>query len=294
MMEHTTRLLALAIVSALLFAPAVLSEERPAITERSPDVALFEGEAKIDSAGCEACRTLVEQFYKGWEKTISNLAADGTFESRPGQAPKIVYNQQIEDYLQGFCASEYMKGYAGYVNDGCEKIMKKFKRGIVGKFLHGEERYGTEGVKSLRPERINDVCTTLAKACPALPPPAAAVVSIADKCGACKGVVTDALFIMRRDRLIHDNKPETLRKRKLEVFELLEPMCMDAFHRHTDFPAVYNSVCLEMWEEDEEGLIGALVLSGGGGWKTGDAHRAVCADAFSYCTAADFVKPGEL
>lgn len=31
-------------------------EERPAITERSPDVALFEGEAKIDSAGAGLSR----------------------------------------------------------------------------------------------------------------------------------------------------------------------------------------------------------------------------------------------
>ena len=28
--------------------------------------------------------------------------------------------------------SEYMKGYADYVDDGCEKIMDKFKRTIVG------------------------------------------------------------------------------------------------------------------------------------------------------------------
>ena len=79
-----------------------------------------EARSRWQDPDCEACRTIVEQFYKGWsvfcfrqchiflmtgyetirEVTISGLAANGTYESQAGKAPKIVYNQHIEDYLQ--------------------------------------------------------------------------------------------------------------------------------------------------------------------------------------------------
>ena len=71
------------------------------------------------------------------EVTISGLAANGTYENQAGKAPKIVYNQHIEDYLQvvyctrlptlmcssslngqGFCGSKWMQGYADYIGDG--------------------------------------------------------------------------------------------------------------------------------------------------------------------------------
>jgi hypothetical protein len=106
----------------------------------------------------------------GWnrEVTIAGLAANGTYEDQVGKAPKIVYNQHIEDFLQvqtmlatrsilflhvlsmpryftlflvcwgervsllflngyclisslldqGFCDSQWMKGYSDYIGDG--------------------------------------------------------------------------------------------------------------------------------------------------------------------------------
>ena len=88
-------------------------------------MAAEEAKAKYSSPECESCRTVVEQFYKGWfsqthvscegcphadtpsfyppdrgtifsrrrEKVVHGLAANGTFESRAGAAPKITYNQ---------------------------------------------------------------------------------------------------------------------------------------------------------------------------------------------------------
>jgi len=71
--------------------------------------------------------------------------------------------QDIEDYLQGFCDSEYMKGYADYIGDGCKRFMKAHHRPMVGKFLHGEEKFAASLSKTKKPERIRSVCTDLGK-----------------------------------------------------------------------------------------------------------------------------------
>ena len=75
-------------------------------------------------------------------------------------------------------------------------------------------------------------------------------------------------------------------RRTLELFDLLEPMCMDTYHRHADFPELHYAVCQEMWEEDDEGLMRALA-AGGAGAARADAQRAVCAETFKYCKAGE-------
>jgi len=226
--------------------------------------------------------------------------------------------------------SDYMKPFAPYIKEGCERIMKVHHRKIVGLFLHGEEQYGKAGVKSNRPERVGKVCTEMVKACPALPVKQLAVASDKDTCGACKSVVADALFLLKRDNIFASLAPKAFKKRcppslspaspcaahsrsrpcaaaagakparsrahaaarrrcarrTLELFDLLEPMCMDTYHRHADFPELHYAVCQEMWEEDDEGLMRALA-AGGAGAARADAQRAVCAETFKYCKAGE-------
>ena len=195
----------------------------------------------------------------------------------------------------------------------------------------------------------------MVKACPALPVKQLAVASGKDTCGACKSVVADAIFLMKRDNIFASLAPQAFKKRcppslspatpraaharsrpcaaaasakparsrahaaarrrcaasppprtkwtrrvphpvlighaascrrTLELFDLLEPMCMDTYHRHADFPELHYAVCQEMWEEDDEGLMRALA-AGGAGAARADAQRAVCAETFKYCKAGE-------
>jgi len=242
---------------------------------------------KYASPECDSCRTVVEQFYVGWEKVVHGLAANGTFESRAGSAPKITYNQDIEDYLQGFCGSEYMRSFDDYIKAGCREFMKAHHRPMVGKFLHGEEKFSAGLSKSQKPQRIRDVCTSLGHVCPSWPPPELTLTEQnQDKCIACQGVVMDATYVLRRSK--HGAMTQkALQKKKVEVFELLENLCLETYVRHDDHPHLRNEVCMHMWEEDEDEIIDALVKHHGA-----DAQKqleaavgALCVDKFEFCKA---------
>jgi len=242
-------------------------------------VAAEPGKTKYTSGECDSCRTVVEQFYKGWEKVVHGLAADGTYESRSGAAPKITYNQDIEDYLQGFCDSEYMKGYAEYIGDGCKTFMKNHHRPMVGKFLHGEEKFSSSLSKTQKPARIRSVCTELGKVCPAWPPAELEVKSKQDACNACQGVVMDAAFLLRRSTF-GELSASALKKKKLEIFDMLENLCLDTYTRHDDEPTARHDVCAHMWEEDEDEMIDTMIKH----FKdTTAAVQAMCVDKFEFC-----------
>lgn len=172
-----------------------------------------------------------------------------------------------------------MKGYADYIGDGCKRIMKEHHRPIVGKFLHEEERLGTTGKRTTRPERIMAICKDMVKVCPAYPSSKNQVKSKADKCNACRGVVADALYIIRRSKL-GELTPSAIKKKKMEMFELLEPLCSEIYFRHSDEPEVYDDVCQEMWEE-EDTVMGELLR------RDSDAETAArtCSRAYSFCPA---------
>mmetsp|Transcript_57404 Transcript_57404/g.120053 ORF Transcript_57404/g.120053 Transcript_57404/m.120053 type:complete len:268 (-) Transcript_57404:23-826(-) len=235
--------------------------------------------SRWQSPDCDSCRTVVEQFYKGWEVTIAGLAANGTYEDQVGKAPKIVYNQHIEDFLQGFCDSQWMKGYSDYIGDGCKRIMKEHHRPIVGKFLHEEERLGTTGRRTTRPQRIQAICKDLVKVCPQYPSAKNQVTSRKDRCQACRGVVSDALYILRRSKL-GALQPTGLRKKRMELYEMLDNMCPEMYFRHSDEPEVYDDVCQEMWE-DEDTILGELTRRASDSETTG----RLCSESFSYCSA---------
>lgn len=271
--------------------------KRKALTEISLGIILylaiftFSGAAassaknKYTSPECDSCRTVVEQFYKGWEKTVHGLAANGTFESRAGAAPKITYNQEIDDYLLGFCKSDYMKGFADYIDDGCRKFMAAHHRPMVGKFLHGEEKFSTTLSRSQKPERIRSVCTNLGKSCPDWPPPELSVKKPADKCAACQGVVMDGSYLLRRSRY-GELPPSALKKKKLEVFEIMENLCLDTFTRHDDDPTSRHEICNQLWEEDEDAVIDIIMKHNDQKDDTA-AVKALCVQKFDLCKSSD-------
>jgi len=150
---------------------------------------------------------------------------------------------------------------------------------MVGKFLHGEEKFATSLSKSQKPERVRSVCDTLGKVCPAWPPLELQVKSAADKCGACQGVVLDAVYLLRRSRL-SELAASALKKKKLEVFELMENLCLDTYTRWDDEPTVRFDVCTHMWEEDEDEVIDATVKHSEDEKR---AAHALCVERFALC-----------
>jgi len=238
------------------------------------------------SPKCDSCRTMVEQFYEGWEKTITELAADGTFEKQPGGAPKITYNQEIEDFLVGFCESKHMKGYAPYITQGCRDMMKSHRREIVGKFLHEEEMMGSTGKRTMKPRRIRQVgggggMKGITAYCIDDSVPGPAVTARKDKCNACRGVVEDALFAVRRSWLGYTVDKKGVRaKRRLDFGEMLEPLCNHIFNRYDDEPEDRHSFCIDIMEEDEDAFLSA-VLDGE------DAVNKVCVKTMKVCKPTD-------
>ena len=109
--------------------------------------------------------------------------------------------------------------------------MEKHKREIVGKFLHSEEMMGTSGKSTMRPSRIRSVCggsgeRGISGYCAEKSVRALAIKGRQDKCMACRGVAADAEYVLRRSKL-GSIAPSVLKKKKLELFDLLEPLCND-------------------------------------------------------------------
>lgn len=49
------------------------------------------------------------------------------------------------------------------------------------------------------------------------------------------------------------------------------------FYRHDDEPELRSSVCQEMWDEDDETFIAAMLAEG-------DTERALCVEKFGMCS----------
>jgi hypothetical protein len=132
-------------------------------------------------AACDACRTLVERFTVGWENVIRDQAQGGRADSRTNSAPAITcahlpalrsrvthcrYNQDIEDYLQGFCKSDYIAPpFSEAIRKGCSSIMDVHKREVVATFLSVTEQIGSHGKTTRGPTRLRRICESLSNSC---------------------------------------------------------------------------------------------------------------------------------
>jgi len=118
-----------------------------------------------------------------------------------------------------------------------------------------------------------------------VPLPEQEVRSKKDKCRACRGVVSDAMFVIRRSSL-GELPTKTLKKKKLEVFDLLENLCVETYTRHDDLPDVYHEVCMDMWEADEEKMLEVLTQHANEEKVEEEERKAaasLCAQTFGYC-----------
>lgn len=90
----------------------------------------------------------------------------------------------------------------------------------------------------------------------------------------------DASFLLRRSRL-GDLTVSGLKKKRLELFDLLDNLCLDTYTRHDDEPTVRHDVCAHMWEEDEDEVIDTMIAHSK---QHHEAVKALCIDKFAYCT----------
>jgi hypothetical protein len=79
---------------------------------------------------------------------------------------KTRYNQEIEDYLQGFCKSDYIAPpFSEAIRKGCSSIMDVHKREVVATFLSVTEQIGSHGKTTRGPTRLRRICDSLTNSC---------------------------------------------------------------------------------------------------------------------------------
>eukprot|EP00802_Teleaulax_amphioxeia_P026189 Tamp_27204.p4 GENE.Tamp_27204~~Tamp_27204.p4 ORF type:complete len:106 (-),score=31.99 Tamp_27204:66-383(-) len=96
----------------------------------------------------------------------------------------------------------------------------------------------------------------------------------------------DAVFSLRRSRL-SELSESALKKKKLEVFDLMENLCLDTYTRWDDEPTIRFDVCTHMWEEDEDAVIDAIVKHRE---DERAAANALCVEQFALCKASSAIE----
>jgi hypothetical protein len=192
-------------------------------------------------ASCDACRTLVERFTVGWEDVIREQAHGGKADQKQSTSPPaITYNQEIEDYLQGFCKSDYIAPpFSEDIRRGCSAIMDVHKREVVATFLSVTEQIGAHGKPTRGPTRLRRICEQLTSSCSQ----AYTNVSKLTKCEACVRVLSDAHFVLRR-RVTPAHALSSI-----EATDVLDTLCSDSYRRYDDSPRLMEKVCEEMMDD---------------------------------------------
>lgn len=199
------------------------------------------------SVKCDSCRSMLERFTSGWEKVVSKQASQGRADAKDGP-PTITYNQEIEDYLRGFCSSEEMKDFSPAIRNECEAVMEEHRRQVVATFLSVPEKIGSVGRKTKGAERFRKICGELAGVCDTN----FTEMGKLSRCEACRRVVADAHFVLRRTHVgAAANDAYT-------AADLLEPLCSDAWKRYDDDPRKVDDVCEAIQDEHMDDLVKAV------------------------------------
>lgn len=179
---------------------------------------------------------------------IRNQAQGGKAENKGNSPPAIVYNQEIEDYLQGFCKSDYISSpFSEAIRQGCSRIMDVHKREVVATFLSVTEQIGSHGKTTRGPTRLRRICQQLTNSCSQ----SYTNVSKITKCDACMRVVADAHYVLRR----RVTPPHALSS--IEATDALDSLCGDSYRRYDDAPRLVEKVCEDLMDEQVMKLLKA-------------------------------------
>ena len=148
-----------------------------------------------DSPYCDACTTVLEEFYGSWVTSMMKQVNQAEARGGGSAPPAVTYNDDTEAMVQSFCVNRSVSQinaappvYAPHVKTACERVMKLRKRELVGQFLSAE----LDG--RILPEKNAVVCGEWLGACPRRPRSK----NTEGKCGVCRLMVEDLAFETRR------------------------------------------------------------------------------------------------
>ena len=210
-----------------------------------------------DSPYCDACSTVLEEFYGSWVTTMMKQVNQA--ESRGGGSapPAVTYNDDTEAMVQSFCFNRSVSQinaappvYAPHVKTACERIMKLRKRELVGQFLSAE----LDG--RILPEKNAVVCGEWLGACPRRPRSK----NTGGKCGVCRLMVEDLAFETRRAAGLGPGASKDAVRTK--VASQFEHVCQNAYYRR---PLKRDDVdtCEDLIDDHRELILDTYVKAGG-------------------------------
>ena len=212
-----------------------------------------------DSPYCDACSTVLEEFYGSWVTTMMKQVNSAEARGGGSAPPAVTYNDDTEAMVQSFCTNRSVSQinsappvYVPHVKLACERIMKLRKRELVGQFLSAE----LDG--RILPEKNAVVCGEWLGACPRQ----ARGKNTGGKCGVCRLMVEDLAFETRRSFFASSSvsKDATVRTR---VGSHLEHVCQNAYYRR---PLKRDDVdvCEDLVDDHRELILDTYVKAGGG------------------------------
>jgi FK506-binding protein 2 len=258
-----------------------------------------------DSPYCDACSTVLEEFYGSWVTTMMRQVNKAEARGGGSAPPAVTYNDDTEAMVQSFCTNRSVSQinaqppvYVAHVKQACERIMKMKKRELVGQFLSAE----LDG--RILPEKNAVICGEWLGACPRK----GRGKNAGGKCGVCRLMVEDLAFEIRRSAPPTVSGKDAVRTR---VRSHLEHVCQNAYYRR---PLKRDDVDLcEDLVDDHRELILDTYIGGGGGVGGGigggganegggsagawlEVARKVCVEEAEVCkpskvTAENFMAP---
>ena len=215
-----------------------------------------------ESPFCDACSTVLEEFYGAWVTTMMKQINQA--EARDGGAapPAVTYNDDTEEMVQGFCTNRSTSRinvappvYGPHVKQACHRIMKLKKRELVGQFLSAE----LDG--RILPEKNAVVCGEWMGACPRV----ARGKTVGGKCGVCRAMVEDLAFEARRAAPTgtHLSAATARDMTRKNIAGLLDEVCQNSYYRR---PLKRDDVdlCEDFVDDHKEVILDAYVGGGGG------------------------------
>ncbi|EKX54197.1 hypothetical protein GUITHDRAFT_132590 [Guillardia theta CCMP2712] len=238
---------------------------------------------------CDACRRSLEAMHHDWGPLVSRLAAAGII-SPGGTASLSSENAESSNAMMKICSSSYMNALSNISRADCARVWHGHK--IVSRHFslfaswckRSSDQSRDLSIKEIQDcanqwsskvpngrlglhEKIMGFCSdepgSVMKVCGFERTGWQAKKRLARSeqyhptvCEACEGIVDDMAFVLRTSSL-GQAPAAALRKRSLDLSELLEPLCTDSYNRHegdaTEGPARdFHEECAFLFDNYED------------------------------------------
>jgi len=243
------------------------------------DLILAHRIGEADSPYCDACNTVVEEFYEAWLLSLKGQNDKVQTKDGGSSAPSLTYNDETEAMVQSFCTNATVSRisrkniYKSHVKPACERIMLGHKREIVGKFL------ATELHGRAVPDKKDFICNGMVAVCPSSKGNV-----VGGECQMCRATMQDIAYEVRRGHLANQAKAER------QVRDVLQRVCAYTYYRHRQKGGDLQEACDDLVDEHTNRIVKEVLggISGENSWK--EIERTICVDVAGKCPAAIFRK----